>query len=294
MPVKNVQQALPDTVVVEPPPPVRPPVPGGLPPPRERERALAEVVTDEVDYPSWDGLPMADNTDQAEAMTMAFTMLEEHFRDRPNVFVACDLLVYYRRHHNKVRVAPDVMVVLGAERKWRGSYKLWEEPKPPDWVLEVASEGTAGRDLKLKPAVYARIGVPEYWQYDPTGGLLEPRLTGQRLAGGRYEDLPRQAVRGAEIAIGSAALGLRLEFDGQRLRFWDGERGQYLRTSAEQAQAAREEAQARREAEQVAREEAQARREAEQVAREAECRAQVATARVAELEAALKSLRGER
>ena len=58
---------------------------------RGRERAFAEVVTDEVDYPNWDGLPMADHTDRAETMNMVLTMLREHFRECRDVFVACDL-----------------------------------------------------------------------------------------------------------------------------------------------------------------------------------------------------------
>ena len=85
LPIKNVQQARPDAVVVEPPP-IRPPVPSGLPPPRERERAVAEAVADQVCYPGCDGLPMADHNDQAEAMDIVFTLLREHFEEHRDVF----------------------------------------------------------------------------------------------------------------------------------------------------------------------------------------------------------------
>ena len=52
----------------------------------------------------------------------------------------------------------------------RKLYLPWEAGKPPDWALEIASESTAREDVNRKPAIYARIGIPEYWRFDPTGG----------------------------------------------------------------------------------------------------------------------------
>ncbi len=226
MQTREIRQAAP-AAVVEPAPRV-----GSGPPP------AAGALVDEVVYPSCDGEPMADNTYQARTMFDAYCMLAEHFRGRPDVFVASDLLVYDERGNPGRRVAPDVMVVLGVADRHRMSYRVWEEGKPPDWVLEVASEGPAGRDLRTKPGRYARMGVPEYWQYDPQGGLMEPRLLGRRLAGGRYEDLPSVPAAGAEIAVASEALGLRVEFDGRRLRFWNPRERRYLLTP-EETEAAR-------------------------------------------------------
>lgn len=53
----------------------------------------------------------------------------------------------------------------------------------PDWVCEVITDETKTVDLMIKPAVYARYGVPYLWLVDPatcTCQVLE-------LIGGRYE-----------------------------------------------------------------------------------------------------------
>ena len=49
-------------------------------------------------------------------------------------------------------------------------------------------------DVLQKPGTYAGIGVREFWQYDPTGGLLNPRLQGWRLSGLKYIELPHAPV----------------------------------------------------------------------------------------------------
>ena len=191
-------------------------------------------LTEEVDYPSYDGIPFADNTDQAEWIVFAFNALRAFFWIRNGVFVATNLLLYYREGDNKTRITPDVMVAVGRPKGYRGSYKIWEEGHhPPDWVLEVASGESVEVDVEEKPGTYAGIGVREYWQYDPSGGLLNPRLQGRRLSGLEYTDLPQDRVAGAEVAIYSEVLGLRLEFDGERLRFWDPVDQRYLYTPRE-------------------------------------------------------------
>ena len=73
------------------------------------------------------------------------------------------------------------------------TYLLWEEGKGPDWVLEVTSWSTRQVDQGRKRDLYARLGVSEYWQYDPTGDYLDPPLQGLVLADGGY---------GAALALG--------------------------------------------------------------------------------------------
>ena len=53
----------------------------------------------------------------------------------------------------------------------------------PDLVVEILSPSTAGRDRKLKRALYAKHGVREYWLVDPDGQTV----TVLRLDGDTFE-----------------------------------------------------------------------------------------------------------
>ena len=150
-----------------------------------------------AEYPDSDGKPVAESDFQLTVLTYAREALRIHFRAHEDVYVAANLLIYYQEGDDKVRVAPDVFVVLGASSHERSSYLLWQEPKAPDWVLEITSRSTRAEDQGPKRELYRRLGVAEYWQYDPTGDYLSPRLQGLELvAGGVPGDAERAAGRG--------------------------------------------------------------------------------------------------
>ena len=49
----------------------------------------------------------------------------------------------------------------------------------------MASVSTAGEDVGRKREIYARIGVPEYWRFDPQDGAYHgAKLAGDRLVSG--------------------------------------------------------------------------------------------------------------
>ena len=230
-----------------------------------------------VHYPYCDGRPMAESEAQLVAMLYLLTALRRRFRDRPDVYVGGDMFLYYEQGNPEAVVAPDVFVVVGApkrEDRPRLSYKLWEEPKGPDFVLEVVSRSTRTADLRDKRALYASLGVAEYWLFDPAGEQLASRLRGMRLAGGAYRDLaPAARVPGGRT-VHSAVLGLdvRVEPDGA-VRLHDRAAGEDL----------------------LSYDEAHDARAAEAAARAAEAAARAcAEARVAELEALVRELRGAR
>ena len=52
---------------------------------------------------------------------------------------------------------------------------LWNEPKGPDFVLEVTSASTRHDDERRKRDVYAALGVREYFLYDPRAEYLAPQ-----------------------------------------------------------------------------------------------------------------------
>ena len=91
-------------------------------------------------------------------------------------------------------MAPDVFVVLGADNADRSTYRLWVEPKAPDFVLEITSRSTRREDQVSKRALYRSLGVREYWQFDPTNDYLQPPLQGLELIEGEYRPLPARRL----------------------------------------------------------------------------------------------------
>jgi Uma2 family endonuclease len=122
----------------------------------------------DVIYPDSDGKPMADNTKQFRWILTIQQNLAWLFAGDPNVFVAGDLLWYPVEGNNKIKVAPDVMVVFGRPKGDRGSYQQWlEENIAPQVVFEIFSPGNRFTEMNQKQAFYDRQGVEEYYLYDP-------------------------------------------------------------------------------------------------------------------------------
>ena len=164
----------------------------------------------QIEYPSSDGKPLAENDAQRNAIMYGISGLTRHFRSRQDVYVSGDLLIYYEEGNPRVSIAPDVFVVFGVENHERPNYKLWEERRAPAFVLEVASPSTWRDDLGWKRSVYARLGVREYWQYDPAGELLPARLQGERLTPSGYVRQPVATAPDGTLTLHSRTLGLEL------------------------------------------------------------------------------------
>ena len=212
-----------------------------------------------VEYPDSDGKPMAENDWQRAAIVYAIGALESWFEERADVYVSGDLLIYYEEGRPGASVAPDTFVVVGAAKHERRSYKLWEEPKAPDFVLEVASPNTWREDIGTKLRLYQRLGVREYWLYDPTGEYLGQRLQGLRLTAGGYERQAPTRLADGTLTLESEVLGLEARAQpGRPLRFRDPATGRDLPSQSEE-RAARRAADARAEREAAARRAAEAR-----------------------------------
>ena len=121
--------------------------------------------------------------------------------------------------------------------------------------------------------MYASLGIGEYWRFDPSGGdHYGAPLVGEALVDGEYRGL--EMVGGSDGSVWgySATLNLELHWEEGRLWFYDPVEERWLENMEETG---------------VAREAAEAQVEVERSARES------AEARVAELEAELRRLRGE-
>lgn len=222
-------------------------------------------------YPESDGKPMGETDEHRQRMIEHLQVLEDYYRGQ-RVYVSGDLLVYYEQGNPRRFVVPDAFVVKGLTPKARRVYKIWVEGKAPDVVLETTSKRTKRKDTVEKPELYARLGIKEYFLFDPTQDYLDPPLQGYRLAGGGYVRLEPDSAGGLQ----SPELGLRLLPVENRLQFFRLDTGELLLTRTERSEreaehAAREAARADREAEQAAREAARAEREvAARLAAEAE------------------------
>jgi Uma2 family endonuclease len=238
--------------------------------------AVSVVQTPQrIHYPSSDGQPVAESDFQLQPLLYAVTTLRTHFQERADVYVAGNMFIYYEEGNPEAVVAPDVFVVLGTTKRDRASYMLWEEPKGPDFVLEITSRSTRTKDQGPKRGTYAFLGVREYFQYDPTHDYLVPALQGARLVAGSYQALLPTILPDGTLVLHSEVLGFDVRLEEGTLRFYDPVTGQKLLSHAEIEQALRAVEQARREAE--------ARAGREEAARQA------AEARIAELEARLRA-----
>jgi Uma2 family endonuclease len=209
----------------------------------------------EVFYPESDGKPMAETDLHIDELIYLRRALRHHFRDEPDVYVAGNLLFYYRQGDPSGVVAPDLFVVKGVLKKQRPKYLLWEEGKAPCMIVEVTSKSTRREDLSKKKDLYERLGVEEYFLFDVLGEYLNPRLQGYRLRDGRY-----QALRpGPSSALVSETVGVILVPEPECLRLVDVETGEILLRPEENEARAELEALNRKRMEQ----EARGRREAE-------------------------------
>ncbi|MDE0692512.1 MAG: Uma2 family endonuclease [Gammaproteobacteria bacterium] len=169
--------------------------------------------------------------------------LRSHYAHREDVYVGSELTMYWLEGDNEGWVQPDVFVAFGPSRDTKRTvWKAWEEGKFADFVLEVASRGTHRRDLTEKHALYERLGVTEYWQHDPTGAYLPPRLLGHRLnKAGTYEPVPLDRRPDGTRRGESKVLSLHLCLDSEGcLRLYDPATGKFLLSPREHADASAE------------------------------------------------------
>ncbi len=170
-----------------------------------------------------------------------------------------DLLLYYQRYDTSKSLAPDVMVVLGTSRHERLSYRVWEEGRPPDVVVEVSSRTSVQRDREEK-----LLYVPDYGETARGGRMWAFRRWGEGLV--EVEADPESVV-GGEPEHASELLGVGFRAEGNRVRVRDLETGLDLEWFEEVEEGRKADARARRIAEQE-REQAEREREQERQARQ--------------------------
>jgi Uma2 family endonuclease len=209
----------------------------------------------EIIYPSSDGEPLAETYDHLIAITTTLLILLKHLEGQQATVLA-DQFLYYAQGFPRLRVAPDVMVILGVAPGGRDNYKTWVEGQVPAVIFEMTSPGTRSQDEVEKKKLYESIGVAEYWQFDPRGEWIVEKLRGYRLVG----DLER--VYMPIVDNRSNVLQLQLSVDQKIIAFHRLDNGVKLLTNDE-LNIALEQTEQRFETEMVARQQAEQRAEAE-------------------------------
>ena len=176
-----------------------------------------------------------------------------HFGNYESTFVLSEVPISpyatIRRENRK----PDLIVTFDCDRDLlirQKGYSILAQGKPPDFVLEVASESTGVVDYTDKRDDYASYGILEYWRFDPSGGFFhEVALAGDRLIEGEYQPIDIQVVGDRTYRGYSEVLGLWVYWDERQLRWFDPKADQFLRTHDEEYQRAELEAYERQRAE---------------------------------------------
>lgn len=211
--------------------------------------------------------------------------LTQHLGNYDTTIVLSEIPVRWTPSQSRGHRIPDLLVAFGVDRTQaveQNGYSIQDQGKPPDFVLEVASESTRDNDIGDKRRDYANFGISEYWRFDPTGNQrYGAPLAGDRLVNGMYWPIEIIEVEPDHLHGRSAVLNLEPCWDHGQLRWHDPAAGQHLLTFAEE----REGRIAEREAHIAEREARIAEREARLLA---EDRAETAEARVRELEEELQ------
>ena len=246
------------------------------------QHTKAASATAAVDETPWydlidDPEPPEDAMQQADTILYVMSILQARYGNDPNTLRSEQSNVVYDSEIRGSVVAPDGYVVFGVDARAierdRRSYRIDEWGEPPAFVLEVASESTATRDLTEKREIYARMGAREYWRLDKRTEYYGEPLVGERLVDGEYRRCEIHVEANGDIWSRSEALGVdfffRIEEGEGRFLLRDSITGKWLHNLPEEI-AAHAGTEVARQAEAVARQAAEARAQATEAARQAE------------------------
>ncbi len=150
------------------------------------------TVAEEIAFPPgdlWSDEPPLESDWHRKQMELLIRSLEGWWQERQNFYVSGNLTICYSPNQRKSEDfrGPDFFVVLGAERRERKSWVVWqEEGKYPNVIVEILSDSTAAIDKGLKKQIYQdTFRTPDYFWFDPE--TLE--FKGFHLVDGQYHEL---------------------------------------------------------------------------------------------------------
>ncbi len=138
-------------------------------------------------------------------------------RRRRNIYLSSEISIYYP---NEPRFAPDVIAVLDVDPHPRNHWVVDEENRGLDFVLEVHAHGSAPKDYEVNVERYARLGISEYFIFEPALPGRAPALTAYRLTGSSRQYEQKSPIDDRHYSA-VLDLDLAIDLDG-RLRFYTG------------------------------------------------------------------------
>ena len=186
---------------------------------------------EEIFYPESDGEPMAETDIHRKLILYLTICLEIFYADREDVYVSGNIMFYYVEGNPKEVISPDVMVCFGIPKGERTSYKTWvENDVVPSVVIELSSRGTWSKDLDEKYFLYERLGVKEYYIFNPLYPKNSPVFLAFRLENSEFH-----RISTGDDRVKSDVLGLELVVLNNTLRLFDPNTGEFLKTTEELA-----------------------------------------------------------
>jgi Uma2 family endonuclease len=229
-----------------------------------KEELVRIPLTDEEILHPQEGYVMPERTYHETICRDLSDMLMTRYEDQVEMAVFHDLIFEWDKPDLKDH-APDIAVTPHVRDRDadRGRFVVAEEGTRPLLIIEVVSPKTRNNDRSTKVKQYARAGVQEYLYIDhwTRKGQEIWEVVGFRLEEGQYTPL----VPDEDGAIYCQSVGLRIGIENGKVWIEDAETGQDLLTNQAAQRALRAAEEARKAAE----------------------------ARLAEVEAQLRALRGE-
>ncbi len=184
-----------------------------------KDLETSEDAREDVIFPAsdlWSDEPPLETDLHLRQMMLLIKCLDWWWRKRNDFFASGNVTIYYSKRQRKSENfrGPDFFVVLGAERKPRKSWVVWEEDgKYPNVIVEILSETTAANDRGLKKQIYQdTFRTPDYFWFDPY--TLE--FAGFCLVSGQYQPLEPNP----QGHLWSQQMGLYLGVHEEKLRFF--------------------------------------------------------------------------
>ena len=160
-----------------------------------------------------------------------------HFGTSDSIIVLGEIPLRWTPNQQEGHRIPDLTVAFNVDRERavrQKGYSISEQGKPPEFVLEIASENTGHEDYTNKRRDYADFGVPEYWRFDPSGGKYhDAPIAGDRLVNGVYHEIEIVHTDDTHHWGHSEVLNLDICWEEGELRWWDPAEKRYLRTQDE-------------------------------------------------------------